>query len=270
MHFYGNWSEYSENNVKPGLYEICYADASIKNLQQAQDLGVQIVRHISTHVDDLANLLPECQPYDHFTWLNNAVVNNLCFSDEITCDFVLPTESVKECAIITTGRTACTHLEDAWREQGKESFEYKKCINQQFLNAESAVLNWREDQWGCATSMWIMLTSNRILHNVAGTINDYNFRVPAIPQAWIDNDWTNMSKIVLDHSLFFKYVLKKSVSIMSTEYVIDHYQSLHGKIPYEKNKIVQEHDASMSKYNSSNTRHLLDMLYTNTVRLLKD
>jgi len=275
LHFYGNWAEAHKANAlkanaKPGLYEICYADASITNLQQARDLGVRIVRHISTHADDLANLLPECQPYDQVTWLNNAVVDNLCFSDEIVCDFVLPTDCVAECVIITTGRTASSHLGQAWKAQGKKNFEHAKRIDQRFLNAESSVLNWREDQWGCATSLWIMLTSERILHDVAGTTNDYNFQVPAIPQTWIDNDWVNMSKTVLDHSLFFKYVLKKSVLIMTTEYVIKHYQSLHGKIPYEKNKIIQDHDACMSKYNSSSTRHLLDMLYTNTVRLLKE
>jgi hypothetical protein len=271
LQFHGNWAESSKDHVKPGLYEICYTDASIKNLQQARDLGVRIVRHISTHADDLKNLLPECCPYDQAAWLNNVVVNNLCFSDEIEHDFVLPTDSVKECVIITTGRTASSHLGHAWKAQGKKNFEHEKCINQRFLNAESAVLNWREDQWECASSMWIMLTSKRVLHNVTGNpLDNYDFQVSAIPQTWIDNDWTNMSKLVLDHSLFFKYVLKKSVLIMSAEYVIEHYQSPHGKMSYEKNKIIQEYNESMSKYNSSNTRHLLDMLYNNTIRLLKD
>jgi hypothetical protein len=271
LQFHGNWAESAKYHIKPGLYEICHADASTENLQQARELGVRIVRHISTHADDLANLLPECHPYDQVTWLNNAVVNNLCFSDEIVCDFVLPTNSVAECVIITTGRTASSHLEQAWKAQGKKSFEHTRRIDQRFLNAESSVLNWREDQWECASSLWIMIASNRVLHNVKGSpLDNYDFQVPAITQTWIDNDWTNMSKLVLDHSLFFKYVLKKSVLIMPTEYVIEHYQSPHGKMSYEKNKIIQEYNESMSKYNSSNTRHLFNTLYNNTIRLLKD
>jgi hypothetical protein len=182
-----------------------------------------------------------------------------------------PTNSVAECVIITTGRTASSHLEQAWKAQGKKSFEHTRRIDQRFLNAESSVLNWREDQWECASSLWIMIASNRVLHNVKGNpLDNYDFQVPAITQTWIDNDWTNMSKLVLDHSLFFKYVLKKSVLIMPTEYVIEHYQSPHGKMSYEKNKIIQEYNESMSKYNSSNTRHLFNTLYNNTIRLLKD
>ena len=267
--FKGNLSEHS--SFEAGLYEICYADATLDKLHQAKKHGVKIIRHVSDYNDDSNHLLPECQLFPFDVWLEVVVAKNLCVVDKIVNESNIATESVSECAIITMGRTASSHLEYAWRQKGKESFEYHKCIDQRFLNAESAVLNWREDQWDCITSLWITKVKFNAMdafHKVKGQQSEeYNFTVSPVEPQWLETDWLNMCRMVFDHALFFKYVLGKPMSIMTTEHVVKTYVSIFEKVPYDKNRIIIDCEKSKNLYNSSNCKFLIDSLYENTKHL---
>jgi hypothetical protein len=260
--FVGNLSESTQFDPSGCLWEVCFADATKENLTAACKQGIRIVRHISSYKDDCDNLLPESRLFDFDDWLNYVVITNLSFADEVVCDELLPTSVNNEIAIITTGRTANTHFVEVLKSFNQCSFEYFKKIDERFLQAASAILMWRLDQWECLTSIWISKQTDHWSHQLENQSKlQFDLLVDPIDQTWIKTDWVNICTSVLDHALFYKYVIGRPVSLITTEQAIEKYQSVQKKIDYDKKEIIKNYKESQSKYSESSIAKLLDLLY---------
>jgi hypothetical protein len=147
LEFSGNWASSEQVPMRGQLYELCYADANWDNLIKLRRYRTRIVRHISSYQDDQEHALPECEQFDESTWLTNVVLNNLCFADDIYCDFfVQPLQSNDERILITTGRTANTHFIDWFvKKKNIKAFECSKSLDQRLIDAGSASMLWRKD-----------------------------------------------------------------------------------------------------------------------------
>ena len=143
LKFSGNLAESLAYPNQGHMWEVCFADATRTNLAQAKKSGVHILRHISSYQDDQQNLLSECESLDHSQWLNHAVNDNLSFSDDVVCDFVLETIPDGSTVIVTTGRAANTYFQEILKRTGMITFEHSKSLSDDFLSSSLAVLLWR-------------------------------------------------------------------------------------------------------------------------------
>ena len=266
LNFAGNLAE--SNNFPPTgyLWEVCFTDATTDNLLAAHKQNIQIVRHISNYHDDCKNLLPESTLFSFDDWLKNVVINKLCFADVVVCDESICDQKLqpvvnKETVIITTGRTANTHLVELLKEVNQTAYEHSKTVDDRFFQSSDAILLWRQDQWACLTSIWISKQSGQWKHQVKNKPKpEYNFKVDAVSEEWLEKDWSNLCLAILDHAMFYKYVLDRPINLLNTEQIID-YRSAHEKIDYNKKEILSEYENSKSKYLSSGVAELLNMLY---------
>lgn len=261
--FAGNLSESTDYNPNGYLWEVCFADATKEILTAACQQNIRIVRHISSYKNDCNNLLPESRLFDFDDWLNYVVVKNLSFADEVVCDEMLVTPTASnEIAIVTTGRTANTHMVEVLKRFNQVSFEYFKEIDEQFLQSSSAVLMWRLDQWACLTSIWISKQTDHWSHQIDNQPKlQFDLSVEPIDPVWVQTKWTDICTSVLDHAIFYKYVLGKPIHSITTEQAINKYKSVQQKIDYNKKEIIQDYEQSKSKYLESDIAKLLDLLY---------
>jgi hypothetical protein len=263
LEFSGNWASSAQDATRGRLYEMCYADANWDTLIKLRKYRIRVVRHVSSYQDDQEHVLPECEQFDQNTWLTNVVLNNLCFADEIHTDFVHPSTTNTERAIITTGRTANTHVIDYLaKNKDVTAFECSKSLDQQLIDAGSASLLWRKDKWACLTSIWIA-RFNGFHHKLVGQDAPVYTAVPPIDEAWIESEWRNLCLSVFDRSLFFKYILAKPLDLITTEYVIETYTSMHEKLPYDKAELIPSYAESQFKYLESDVNLGMDLLYRN-------
>jgi hypothetical protein len=263
LKFSGNWSEATEKSSTGQLWEICFADATRNNMLAACQQQINIIRHISTYDDDTKNKLPEAGEFDYQDWLTHVVANNLSFADTVISDFYLQSHTNDEIAIVTTGRTANTHLQLVLHDRGQQSFEYKKLLDQRLLESKSALLLWRKDQWECLASTWIaMQTDYNYSHQLLGqSLVSIDFTVKEIDKQWINASWSNLCQSVLDHSMFIKYVCQKPIHLVTTENIVAQFQSKQQKINYNKEKIIDNYDQTMRYYSQSLVAELLELLY---------
>ncbi len=258
----GNLSESTQFNPTGCLWEICFTDATKENLTMTCKQGVRIIRHISTYKNDCDNLLSESCLFGYQDWLNYVVVKNLSFADEIICDESLTVPVNNEIAIITTGRTANTHFVEVLKSFDQCSFEYFKKIDERFLQAASAIFMWRLDQWECLTSIWISKQTNHWSHQLENQSKlQFDLPVEPIAWSWIETDWVNICTSVLDHAVFYQYVIRRPIQLITTEQAIKNYKSVQKKIDYNKKEIIKNYNKSQSKYLDSDIAKLLDLLY---------
>jgi len=263
LEFSGNWASSAQDGSRGRLYEMCYADANWDTLIKLRKYRIRVVRHISSYQDDQEHSLPECEQFDPDTWLINVVLTNLCFADEIYSDFVYPSTVNNERVLITTGRTANTHVIDHFaKNKNITAFECSKSLDQPLINAGSACLLWRKDKWECLTSIWIA-RFNGFHHKLVGQDAPVYTEVPAIDENWINAEWRNLCLSAFDRSLFFKYVLGKSLELITTEYVTEAYTSMYEKLPYNKAELIPSYAESQSKYLESDVNLGIDLLYRN-------
>jgi hypothetical protein len=264
--FLGNLSETTTFNKSNCLWEICFADATRENLTQAALAGVHIIRHVSEYHDDQKNLLPECQKFNYSDWLNFVVACNISFADEIISDIAIDYNINKETAIITTGRTANLHFQEVLSTLDINSFEYEKILYPRLFSAELAILMWREDQWECLTSIWIA-KNTEFIHNTNNQ-QTLDLKVGMIDQNWIKTDWVNMAQTVFDHAVFFKTVLKRPITFISTEDAVSNYSSSHKKINYNKQTVIANYNQTKEFYQNSAIANTLNFLYNKTCKKL--
>jgi hypothetical protein len=273
LHFAGNLSESLDYPAQGHLWEVCFADATRKNLAHAKKSGVYILRHISTQQDDQENLLPECELFGHAQWLNHAVCDNLSFSDEVVCDFVLDTIPDGSTVIVTTGRTANTYFQEILTQLEMKTFENSKSLTDDFLSSSLAVLLWRLDQWECLTSTWIAnQTDYKYSHQIADSAPlKFDFTVPTISTDWIKKEWFDLCCSVLDHSILYKYVIQRPIYSATTERIIDlDTNTAQQKIVYDKSKIIPDYEQSRLRYEQSEIAEILNMLYNQTQHHIKE
>lgn len=263
LEFLGNWNE-ERNPVSIGkLWEISYADATLENLLKAKNQGICILRHVSTFDDDLKNLVPECSVTDYNNWINNIVSNHLITAEEIVSELVFSKPSDYKQIIITTGRTANKHFQAFLSNKFQiNTFESNKTIDKDFLNTTSAVLMWREDQWEALTSLWIAMSSGIWTHRVNESLTrNIPTQVEEINNKWIENNWFNLCNLTFNQALFYKSVLKRPISLMTTERAVNEFQSIQTKIPYDKSKIIKNYQESKEQYLKSDTYEKINLLY---------
>lgn len=273
LKFSGNLAESLSYPDQGHMWEVCFADASRKNLAQAKKSGVYILRHISSQQDDQQNLLPECELFDYTRWLNHAVCDNLSFSDEIVCDFALDTISDGSTVIVTTGRTANTHLQKILTQTGMKTFENTKSLTDDFLSSSTAILLWRVDQWECLTSTWIAgQTEYKHSHQIANSDPlEFDFVVDKISINWINKEWVDLCCSVFDHALLYKYVLQRPIYSTTTEQIVSlNIQTDQQKLTYDKSKIIPDYEQSRSLYEQSEIAEILNMLYNQTKLHIKE
>jgi hypothetical protein len=269
--FSGNWSE--EHNPTPTgkLWEICYADVTKENLINANSLGIYVLRHVSSYVNDQKHLLNECQVMSYNDWLNHVVCNNLIFCDEVVSQLDFGKAKNNKTIIITTGRTANSHFQCVLKSLGQNAFECSKTINTNLLESQSAVLMWRVEHWEALASNWLAFQTNQWTHRINNqdtkTINQH---VPAISQKWIDKDWASICQIVFDSACFFKLILKRPISLMTTERAISEFQSPHSKLSYNKSELIENYNQTKIEYQASSTSKFIDMLYSRITPLVND
>lgn len=266
LRFLGNLSEETDLTQSDALWEICFADATRENLTLAVLAGVYIIRHISDYDSDQQNLLPECEKFSYADWLNCIVAHNISFADEIISDILIDHDIDKETAIITTGRTANSHLQKVLSTFNIVSFEYEKMLYPRLLAAESAILMWREDQWACLTSIWIA-KNTEFLHNTDNQ-QPLDLAVAEIDHKWIEEDWANMAQAVLDHAVFFYTVLQRPTGIISTENAVSNYTSIHKKLNYNKQTVIVNYNQTKELYQCSPVANTLNLLYNKTCKKL--
>jgi hypothetical protein len=256
------------DNIDNCLWEVCFTDATREILTKASEAGITIVRHISTYSDDMENLLPECIRFDYVDWLNFVVTKNMSFADEIISEFELSTcVDNNKTIIITTGRTANMHFQEVLSKYGIQSFENEKMLNDQMFNSTAAVLMWREDQWECLSSIWIA-KNTKFVHNTQNQ-PELTIEVDPVELTWIDKDWYDMAQIALDYALFFKFILKKHITIMTTERAISGYISNHKKVNYNKQKTIKQCDQTKQLYQNSAVAKTLNLLYNKVQKQIK-
>ena len=266
--FKGNWAEATDKDSQGCLWEICFADATRENLKSAIDHGVFVIRHISNYQDDIDHRLNECELYDYDFWLNFVVSQNLSFSNLVVSDVKINNGETKNVALITAGRTANTHLQEILKSQNINAFEYSKIIDRYFLQANSAILLWRCNQWECLTSTWIAIeTEYKKSHQLFGNPNlIFNDSVSEISHEWINNHWYNLCCSVLDHALFYKYICQRPISYTTTEHIVRNFQSKQNKISYDKSKLIDNYASTELYYKNSDIANTLDYLYNNVVQ----
>lgn len=262
LQFCGNWAETTEHPATGCFWEICHADATTENLMRATTSGVYVLRHISTYQDDLENLLPECRNFEYSDWLTHVVTNNLCFADQVVSDLLLKS-SINPCTvIITTGRTANTHLQEVYKSHGGIAFEGPKSITDDLLLAHDAVLLWRQDQWQCLTSIWIAeQTFYKKAHQLAGKPLIHFDVVEPIDINWICTNWMNQCKITLDQALLSKYVCNRPTSYTTTSEITKKFSSVQIPLPYDKRQLIPNYEQVESWYTQSTIASLLNLLY---------
>lgn len=269
LKFVGNWAEfpYQDNS----LYEISHADATYENLFELKKVNIKIIRHISDYDDDQKNIVNECHEQHYEQWLSESVINFLSFSDEIVCGTEFESGNNGKHAIITTGRTASTHLEMYLKKNYIEAFENAKnnIINDKdTVNSNSATFLWRENSWECLTSIWIGLQKQKFVHAYKKTPFNYEFgQVQEIPIAWLTNDWLNMCRYTMDSAIAYKFLLKKPINIQTHEEIIKNYKTNSIKIPYNKEKIIKNYYHTNEWY-FQNLQPMIDRLYIDTTHLL--
>jgi hypothetical protein len=265
--YQGNWSEHVNNPKHHSLYEICIADATDSNLQHARNLGIRILRYITCYNDDQTNSVSELKYQDYQQWLTNVVCKNLCFADIVESDsgiIIDDKSSQNHGIIITTGRTANTHLQMI--DQSINLIEYQRNIGQDLISARQAILLWRLDQWQCLTSSWILQFHGQPIHQFNGKIRGSIKSAGNIPRSWVDYDWKNVCQLVLDTALFFRYIIRKPVYHMTTEDIISRFQSHSEKIRYSKKNLIPNFDEIKSYYDNSDTKKLITLCYNNTLK----
>jgi hypothetical protein len=273
LKFVGNLAESADYPAQGHMWEVCFADANRTNLFRAKKHGVYILRHVSDFQDDLQHLLPECQSFNHDTWLTHVVTNQLSFADHVVCDFVLKTQSNNSTVIVTTGRTANTYFQEILTRAGMTTFENSKFLTDDFLSSSIAVLLWRLDQWECLTSIWIAAqTDYKYSHQLAQSAPlKFDFNVDEIPVEWINTDWFNMCSVAFDHSLLYKYVLQKPIYSAVTERIVEFKTTtIQQKLNYDKSKIIPNHKQMQLAYEQSEIADILTMLYNQTQHHIKE
>jgi ABC-type uncharacterized transport system involved in gliding motility auxiliary subunit len=121
---------------------------------------------------------------------------------------------------------------------------------------------WRLDQWECLTSTWISKQTGRWSHQLENRPKlQFDSTIKPIDWKWIEIDWVAISTASLDHAVFYQYVIKRPIQLITTEKAIKNYQSVQKKINYNKKEIIQDYDESKSKYLESDVAKLLDLLY---------
>lgn len=267
LHFAGNLIDSSVYPDQGHMWEVCFADATRKNLAHAKKSGVHILRHISSYQDDQQNLLPECESFDCDRWLNNVVSNHLSFANEVVSDVAYKSAINDSTVIVTTGRSANTFFQEILAKAGIVSFEHHRFLTNDFLFAKSAILFWRLDQWECLSSKWIAdQTHYKYSHQTTQSVpGDFDFTVPEISQEWIRNEWFNTCCLVLDHALLYKYVLQRPIHSTTTEQIVAlNIQTDQQKLTYDKSKIIPDYEQSKSLYEQSEIAEILNMLYNQT------
>lgn len=271
LKFVGNWAEFPYQNNS--LYEISHVDATYENLFELKKTNTKIIRHISDYDDDQKNLINESPAQTYKEWLEHTVIKFLSLSDEIICDFKIKTENNGLHAIITTGRSASTHLEMYLKNQNILSFEIDKSLffadYISLLNSKSATFLWREDDWECLTSNWISLENDDFVHARYSIPFEYNFtQVKEIDTTWMAENWVNICGKVMDLSIAYKVILGKSIDIKTTENIILNYKSDLMKIPYDKSKLIDNYHISKQWYYDNIHSKIADM-YSNAKKLLE-
>lgn len=267
--FSGNWANATDPDPQGKLWEICYADVTRENLIKANALGIHVLRHVSTYTSDRQNLLQECSPMNHYDWLNYVVCNNLTFCDEIISDISFNDQLLDQTVIITTGRTANSHFREFLNLSGNNAIEVSKKVNDDLLTSKFAILMWREDHWEALTSMWFALQTNQWIHQVNQQVNgNTSCCVAKISQDWIDNNWINACQFVFDCVCFFKLVLKRPISLMTTERAINEFRSSHSKINYDKSTLIEDYNQTKDSYYNSITYKSIDNMYSRIKTLI--
>lgn len=257
--FSGNLSETTNFSSPDCLWEICFADATHEVLVNATKAGIHILRHISTYTSDVENLLSECEIFDYDHWLEHTVIKYISYADEIISDLPTTKGVSEEVAIITTGRTANSHFQQVLLAFNIRSFENLKRWEPRINSANSAVLMWREDQWACLTSTWIA-KNTAFIHNTNNQPK-LNLSVPAISNEWIATEWFNMACIALDHAVYFKSVLNRPCSIMTTERAVSTYITIQKPLNYTKSEIIANYEQTKQSYASLEVKIILNLLY---------
>ena len=269
LKFVGNWAEFSYQDNS--LYEISHADATYENLFELKKSNIKIIRHISDYDDDQKNIVDECHEQHYEQWLNDSVIKFLSFSDELVCDAEVESGNNGKHAIITTGRTASTHLELYLKKKSIEAFENTKVNitdDKNTLNSKSATFLWRENSWECLTSIWIALQTQNFIHAYKNTSFKYECeQVQEIPIEWLTKDWLNMCRHTIDLGIAYKFLLKKPIDIQTYEEIIKHYKTNSIKIPYNKEKIIKNYHHTKEWY-FQNIQPMVNRIYADTMNLL--
>lgn len=267
LKFCGNWAEADNRPTTGCLWEVCFADVTIDNLLLASDIGVKIIRHISTYQDDMNHLLPECERFEYDQWINHAVTDNLCFANEVISELHVAPPTQDATVIITTGRTANTHLQEVYKSKNKVAFESSKYLDSEFFNAKDSVLLWRMDQWACLTSTWIAqqteyATSHQLEHCPALV-----FDVPVLPLelAWITNTWADLCRITMDQAMLSKYVCNRPVSYTTSEFVTTNFITVQKPVPYNKQNLIPNYDVMFQWYKHAPLAKQLTIMYNNVI-----
>jgi len=262
--FCGNWKNWMSQPSDHCLYEICIADATDKNLNKAREIGIRIFRYISEYDDDQSNTVSELVLQPYHDWLSNVVCKNLCFADVIVSENLIRDQEINQHSIIiTTGRTANTHLQMV--DCDADLIECNKFIDINLLRARHAILLWRLDQWQCLTSSWILQNSGMVTHQFQGKIKNPVRKCDNLTEQWINVDWKNLCQEVLDQALFFHYVVKRTIYHMTTEDVIKRFTSRSEKINYDKSSIIPNYKEMENFYFNSETKKIITMCYNNTL-----
>jgi hypothetical protein len=270
LKFCGNWAEAVDCPTSGCLWEICFADATFDNLALARSLGIKIIRHISTYQDDMQHLLPECEQFDYTQWINHAVTDNLCIADQVISDLVIDQPRQNTTIIITTGRTANTHLQHVYKGQNKYAFESSKKLDSAFFEAGDAILLWRLNQWACLTSTWIVqqtdyAKSHQLNHSPTVT---FEHQVAPIDLTWVTNNWFNMCRITLDQAMLSKYVCRRPTSYSTTEFVTSTFETVQKPLSYRKQDIIPNYDEIQQWYDQSKIAFNLTTVYNNVIQHL--
>lgn len=270
LKFCGNWAEADNRPATGCLWEVCFADATADNLLLASVTGVKIVRHISTYQDDMNYLLPECERFDYDQWINHAVTDNLCFANEVISELHVTYPTQDKTVIITTGRTANTHLQEVYKSSSKIAFESSNRLDSDFFAAKDSVLLWRLNQWACLTSTWIAQQteyskSHQLLHRPDLVFTD---PVAPIDLNWVNTNWFNLCRITLDQAMLSKYVCGRPTSHTTTEFVTTNFETVQKSIPYSKQDLIPNYDEIQQWYQDSKVVKNLTTAYNNVVQHL--
>ena len=267
LNFAGNWAcnPLRENS----LYEISHADATLDNLLNARNHGIKIIRHVSNYHDDCNYRMPECAVTDYQSWLNNIVARYLCVCDTVTSDLSLKTSNNNKHVVITTGRTANTHYCMYLNENyGIDAVENNKIVDDQLLDSISATFLFRKNHWESAASIWIA-KYNGFSHTYNGVSTVSSFaKTPPIDKNWLCNNWLNICLSSFDHSVFYKYILKKRMfDPETTEDIIKKYQTTSSKNSYQKDGLIDDY-YNTKRWYKNNIEEKINYLYNNTRQLL--
>ena len=267
LKFCGNWTEADNRSATGCLWEVCFADVTIDNLLLAVESGVKIVRHISTYQDDMNYLLPECERFEYDQWINHAVADNLCFANAVVSELHVAPPTQDATVIVTTGRTANTHLQEVYKSKSKVAFESSKRLDSEFFTAKDSVLLWRLDQWACLTSTWIAQQTEYAKSHQLEHRPTLSFDSPVLPldQTWINSTWANLCRITLDQAMLSKYVCDRPVSYTTTEFITANFTTVQTPIPYNKQNLIPNYDEMFQWYNHASLAKHLTIMYNNVI-----